>query len=74
MTRLGRVAGNGIHSLGDAQGGDLCRVRVVLPIEGRVHGELAPEHQLPFPPVPWSREGQGMAYLSERSQHVVGVP
>lgn len=48
------------HLLGDAQGGDLCRVRVVLPIEGRVHSELAPEHQLPFPAVPWSAKVQDM--------------
>lgn len=38
--------------LGDAQGGDLGRVCIVLPVKGRVHGQLAPEHQLPFPPVP----------------------
>ena len=41
------------HLLGDAQGSDLGRVRVVLPVEGRVHRQLTPEHQLPFPPVPW---------------------
>lgn len=50
----GRGAGGGCHSLGDAQSGDLCWVCVVLPIEGRVHSQLTPEHQLPLPPVPWS--------------------
>lgn len=38
--------------LGDAQGSDLGRVCVVLPVKGRVHSQLTPEHQLPFPPVP----------------------
>lgn len=57
-TQLGpRRAG---HLLGDAQCGDLGRVRVVLPVEGRVHGQLTPEHQLPFPAVPWGRKGQRM--------------
>lgn len=41
------------HLLGDAQGSDLGRVCVVLPVKGRVHSQLTPEHQLPFPPVPW---------------------
>ena len=48
------------HLLGDAQCGDLGRVCVVLPVEGRVHGQLTPEHQLPFPAVPWSGKGQRM--------------
>lgn len=38
--------------LGDTQRGDLGWVRVVLPIEGCVHGQFASEHQLPLPPVP----------------------
>lgn len=46
--------------LGDAQCSDLGRVSIVLPVKGRVHGQLTPEHELPFPAVPWGGKGQRM--------------
>ena len=48
------------YLLGDAQCSDLGRVSIVLPVKGRVHGQLTPEHELPFPAVPWGGKGQRM--------------
>lgn len=39
------------HLLWDGERCDLGRVGIVLAVEGGVHGELAPEHQLSFPSV-----------------------